>query len=204
MDVRQHWETIYATKAATELSWFQRCPSASLELVQLAAPGHDARIIDVGGGASTLADHLLDAGYEHVTVLDVSAGALDQARRRLDTRAASVRWIESDVLTAELPSRAFDVWHDRAVFHFLTDASDRRRYVAQLAGALAPTGHAVIGTFAEDGPTRCSGLEVRRYSPAELAAELGSSFELVESRRESHHTPSGAEQRFAFSIFRRT
>jgi SAM-dependent methyltransferase len=202
MDRKSHWDRVYETKQATDVSWYQTHAEVSLALIAAVAPGRDAAIIDVGGGASVLVDDLLANGYSHLTVLDISDAALSQARARLGDRASSVHWIDANILDVTLPPGAFDVWHDRAVFHFLTDADDRHRYVAQVRHALKPGGVIVIGTFAEDGPLKCSGLEVARYSPAQLHAELGSGFELIDTRRHLHTTPSGATQAFTFCACR--
>lgn len=202
MDRKAHWENVYATKQANTVSWYQTHAQLSLELIESTAPGRSSAIVDVGGGASVLVDDLLAAGYANLTVLDISGTALDQARIRLGVQSTSVSWLEADVLSAALPRAAFDVWHDRAVFHFLTDAGDRRRYVDQVKRALKPGGAVVIGTFAEDGPTKCSGLDVARYSAAQLYAELGREFVPVSSRRHEHLTPSGAMQAFTFCVGR--
>lgn len=199
MTTKQHWDDVYATKATTEVSWFQQHPELSLALIARATLATDAAILDVGGGASTLVDGLLALGYTNVTVLDLSGTALAAARHRLGARADQVTWLEGDVRDADLP--AADLWHDRAVFHFLTDPADRAAYRAQLRATLRPGGQVVIATFAEDGPTRCSGLPVQRYSPAQLAAELGAGYRLVESEREEHHTPLGSVQAFTYGRF---
>lgn len=203
MDRREHWEQIYARQAPEEVSWYEPRPESSLALIARAHPTTDARIIDVGGGASLLADCLLDGGYRHVTVLDVSGQALSASKARLGARANRINWIVGDVTAVALPSHAFDVWHDRAAFHFLTNATERARYITQASLALAPGGGLVIATFAEDGPTRCSGLDVMRYSPEALAEELAPHFTLEESHYETHRTPSGIQQRFVHCLFRR-
>jgi SAM-dependent methyltransferase len=200
--MKSHWEEIYRTKAAHEVSWFQPEARISLDLIQRAAPDRAAEIIDVGGGASTLVDGLLAAGYEHVTVLDVVKAALDQARQRLGLAATGVRWLEADTLTVTLPTAGYDVWHDRAVFHFLIDQADRDRYIAQVRHAVRPGGYVLVSTFAEDGPTRCSGLPVTRYAPHALRAQFGSGFQLLESVREDHVTPSGVHQAFVCCLCR--
>lgn len=200
--VHEHWEHVYQSKAADQVSWFQPEASVSVELIRQAAPDHAAAIIDVGGGASTLVDGLLTTGYRALTVLDVANTALETTRRRIGESAAHVTWVHANVLDASLPNAAFDLWHDRAVFHFLTAASDRQRYVSQVRHAVRRGGHVLMATFAEDGPTRCSGLDVSRYSADELHAEFGPEFDLVMSRREVHRTPSGAEQAFTFCLFR--
>ena len=198
-----HWNTVYTTKRADEVSWFQPEATTSLTLIRRVAPDPASAILDVGGGASRLVDGLLDAGYQHLAVLDVSAAALAISRRRLADRAADVRWVESDVLDARLERAAFDVWHDRAVFHFLTDESDRLRYVAQMTHSVKPGGHVVIATFAEDGPLRCSGLPVVRYTSEGLGEVFGAGYRLESSLRETHVTPSGATQAFVFAVFER-
>jgi SAM-dependent methyltransferase len=200
-DPKAHWESVYRTKRVDEVSWFQREPSVSLTLIRKFAPDTAARIIDVGSGASSLADALVTRGYSAVTVLDLSATALAHARGRSGARASQVTWLEADVLAAPLPPAAFDVWHDRAVFHFLTSASDRAAYIAQLRRCIRPAGVVLIATFAEDGPTRCSGLPVVRYSAETLHNELGDAFRLLESVTEQHVTPAGASQSFVYSVF---
>lgn len=176
----------------------------SLDLIQRAAPDRTSAIIDVGGGASRLVGGLLDAGYRHITVLDLAPDALALARAHAGEQANSVRWMAADILSAELPAAAYDVWHDRAAFHFLTDKSDRTRYVAQAERALRPGGHVVMATFAPDGPLRCSGLDVVRYSAESLAEELGAGFQLLDTVRDDHQTPSGTVQRFQYSLLRTT
>ena len=202
MDRKAHWERVYETKAATEVSWFQTHADVSRELIESAAPDRASAIIDVGGGASVLVDDLLAAGYSKLTVLDISRAALDQARARMGASADRVNWLEADVLTVDLPLAVFDVWHDRAVFHFLTDPEDRRRYISQVRHALKRGGVIVIGTFADDGPLKCSGLDVARYSAEQLVAELGAGFTLMTSRRHAHTTPWGAPQAFTFCVVR--
>jgi ubiquinone/menaquinone biosynthesis C-methylase UbiE len=201
-DQKAHWETVYRTKRADELSWFQREPAISLDLIRRAAPETSSRIIDVGGGASRLVDELFRAGYSDVTVLDLSSTALAQARARLGGAAARVHWFEADVLNARLPDARFDLWHDRAVFHFLTSPSDRDAYLAQVRRAVRSGGHVLVATFAEDGPTKCSGLPVARYSADALRDELGRAFQLVDSTREQHVTPSGTRQSFVYCLCR--
>lgn len=196
-DSRRRWEAAYGAKPSTELSWFQDRPAVSLDLIEATGFGPAARIVDVGAGASRLAEHLLEAGYERLTVLDIAPGALAEARARLGPRADKVEWIEADV-TAWRPAQAFEIWHDRATFHFLIAAEQRRAYRAALEAALLPGGQAIIATFAPDGPQRCSGLPVMRYGPADIARELGAAFTLLESRAEDHHTPGGAIQKFRY------
>jgi SAM-dependent methyltransferase len=201
-DRRSHWQKVHQSKPAEELSWFQRRPEVSLALIQLAGCGPSARILDVGGGASRLVDALLDAGYRNVSVLDIASSAFEEPKRRLAERASSVQWVEADI-TAAPPLGTFDLWHDRAVFHFLTDANDRAAYADTLRTTLRLGGHAIIATFAEDGPTQCSGLPVVRYSPASLIDELGQDFELIEVRFELHRTPAGREQSFVYCLLKR-
>ena len=202
MDPRAHWQKVYETKKPTEVSWYQPAARVSSSLIRRVAPDRSAAIIDVGGGASTLVDGLLAAGYSSVSVLDVSSAALAQASERLGGDAARVTWLEADVLDAALPASAYDVWHDRAVFHFLTEAADRERYVKQVRRSVRPGGYVMVATFASDGPTKCSGLEVARYAPEELHGEFGSDFQLVDSAREEHHTPTGAVQPFIYCLCR--
>ncbi len=199
MSRKEHWESIYASKREAEVSWTQPEPSTSLSLIGDVCQA--GRVIDVGGGTSFLADRLLDGGYS-VAVLDISEAALSRARNRLGARADQVHWIVADVTTGP-DLGIFDVWHDRAVFHFLTDPADRAAYVALLARTVSVGGHAVIATFAPDGPQRCSGLEVRRYSGLTLGAELGAGFELLRSVLETHMTPWGESQSFQYSLFGR-
>ena len=203
MESREHWEKVYNTKAPTEVSWFQEHAALSLKLIQEEANTKAASIIDVGGGVSTLVDDLLANGYEHLTVLDLSGAALAAARSRLGSQAARVKWVEANVLEAELPANGYDVWHDRAVFHFLTAEEDRQAYVKKVLHAVKPGGLVIVATFAEDGPTKCSGLPVRRYSATALHAEFGQPFELLGHERESHHTPGGNEQKFMYCFCRK-
>jgi 2-polyprenyl-3-methyl-5-hydroxy-6-metoxy-1,4-benzoquinol methylase len=200
-DAKAHWESVYRTRRVDEVSWFQREPTVSLALIRRFAPDTAARIIDIGGGASSLVDTLVTGGYSAITVLDLSSAALAHARERIGPRAAQVTWLESNVLTASLPPAAFDVWHDRALFHFLIAAADRAAYVAQLRASLRPQGLVIIATFAEDGPTRCSGLPVVRYSAGTLHSELGPSFRLLERVNERHTTPAGVVQSFVYCAF---
>jgi len=202
MTLRDHWESVYRSKGATEVSWYQAEAKVSLDLIRRVAPDSDAPILDVGGGASTLVDGLLGAGYRRVTVLDLSGAALAVAQQRIGERAAAVTWVESDVLTAPLPAAGYAVWHDRAVFHFLTDAGDRARYVARVREAVQPGGYVIVASFAPEGPTRCSGLEVVRYSPETMHAQFGERFRLLDTVREDHHTPSGVTQAFLYCLCR--
>lgn len=202
MDSKSHWERVYRTTSPARVSWFQPHAARSLDLIRRVSPPPGGPMIDVGGGASTLVDDLLDAGYQDVTVLDVSGVALAEARARLGTRAALVQWWEADILDAPLPQGRYQVWHDRAVFHFLTGASDRARYVAQVRKAVRPGGHVLVATFAADGPTRCSGLDVVRYTPEALHAEFGAGFRLTASVHEDHVTPTGVHQAFVYCLCR--
>jgi 2-polyprenyl-3-methyl-5-hydroxy-6-metoxy-1,4-benzoquinol methylase len=198
----EHWENVYRSKGEREVSWFQETPSLSLELIRSAGATGRSPIVDIGGGASRLVDALVDEGYEAVTVLDLSESALAAAKARLGQAATRVTWIVADVVGWQ-PRQRYDVWHDRAAFHFLTDAVDRSAYVACLHAALRPGGHAILATFALDGPERCSGLPVVRYDSASLGEVLGGAFSLIETRRHDHDTPMGSTQRFQFSVFRR-
>ena len=197
-----HWESTYRRKAPTEVSWYQREAGLSMGLIQRTTPALDARIIDVGGGASTLVDGLLDAGYRSVTVLDIALGALTLARERLGPRATLAGWVMADILDAPLALGRLAVWHDRAVFHFLTDPADRARYVAQVRRAVRPGGHVIVASFATDGPTRCSGLEVVRYTPDAMHEQFGPGFRLLDSVREEHRTPTGSSQPFVYCLWR--
>lgn len=201
-DRASHWDNVYTTKAENEVSWFQESPAISLRLIREAGASAGSRIIDIGGGASHLVDTLLQAGFRALSVLDISASALDTARHRLGVQAGQVEWIVGDV-TRWRPDKTYDVWHDRAAFHFLTEAADRSAYVERLRFSVAPEGAVIIGTFALDGPEKCSGLPVQRYSPATLAEALGPSFVLAGSHSETHRTPWGSTQSFQFSRFRR-
>lgn len=202
MDQKTHWDAVYTTKAPTDVSWFQPEATRSLALITAAAADRAARILDVGGGASRLVDGLLDLAYSRVTVLDIAEPALQYARQRLGARSTLVTWRAADVLTATFAPSSVDVWHDRAVFHFLVEAAERRRYVEQVRGALGPGGTVVVATFADDGPLRCSGLDVARYSADGLHNEFGEDFELLQSEREEHRTPSGAVQAFTYCLCR--
>lgn len=201
-DRHAHWDNVYRTKGERDVSWFQDSPQSSLDLIRAAGAQLDAAIVDIGGGTSRLVDALLAQGYENVTVLDISEQALATLKARLGAQSSRVMWIAADV-TAWRPDRVYDLWHDRAAFHFLTEPADRASYVARLSRALRPGGHAIIGTFALDGPQRCSGLPVVRYDAASLGAVLGPSFQLLQSRDDAHHTPWHSVQHFQFSLFRR-
>ena len=198
-----HWEKVYTSKGENEVSWFQENPAPSLDLIARAGATTASAVIDVGGGASRLIDALIEKGIRAVTVLDLSQAALATAKARVGRRADQVHWIVADVTTWEPHAAAYDVWHDRAAFHFLVDQGDRAGYIARLSKAVKPGGYAIIGTFAPDGPERCSGLPVARYDAQGLHRELGDAFELVETFRNEHRTPSGSVQHFQFSLFRR-
>lgn len=202
MDDKRHWETVYDTKAADSVSWFQPNAIRSLALIQRVAPTLDVPIIDVGGGASVLVDDLLRVGYRDLTVLDIAGSALAAAKARLGVAAGGVNWIEGDVRTMALQEARYGVWHDRAVFHFLTDAADRAAYVSQVQHAMRPGGYVLVATFAEDGPTKCSGLPVARYSSETLHREFGSAFDLMATEREIHTTPMGTQQAFVYCLCR--
>ena len=199
-DRRKHWQSIYVTKGEREVSWFQDDPEPSLTLIEEVASPPSA-LIDIGGGASRLADALLEQGFTDLTVLDLSSEALAAAKARIGGGAERIQWIVADV-TAWEPSRAYDVWHDRATFHFMVAESERTAYLSRLGRALKPGGHAIIATFAPDGPEQCSGLPVRRYDAETLERTLGPRFRLIHTRRHEHVTPWGAAQPFQFSVFR--
>ena len=199
-DRQAHWQSIYHAKTEREVSWFQDDAQPSLTLIEEVA-SRSSGIIDIGGGASRLADGLLGRGFLDLTVLDLSPAALEAAKARIGAGAQRIRWIAADVTTWE-PSRAYDVWHDRAAFHFLVTEADRAAYLSRLARALKPGGCIVIATFAPDGPEKCSGLPVKRYDAEALAETLGPGFGLLSTRRREHVTPWGAAQSFQFSVFR--
>ncbi|HVB83274.1 MAG TPA: methyltransferase domain-containing protein [Rhodanobacteraceae bacterium] len=203
MDKQQHWQSVYATKDAAHTSWFRPHLDESLRLIDALDLPKDAPIIDVGGGRATLVDDLLARGFGDVSVLDLSAAALADARARLGARGEAVRWLTADATTAVLPPAHYGLWHDRAVFHFLIDADDRARYVANTARSVRPHGHVIVGCFAPDGPERCSGLSVHRYDAAALAAAFAPAFEIVRHSRELHATPAGAVQPFTYVVLQR-
>jgi SAM-dependent methyltransferase len=203
MNAKTHWEHIYETKAPTQVSWYQEHAQFSLLYIQNTGIRKTDHVIDVGGGASTLVDDLIADGFQNISVLDVSGIALQLARQRLGEKANDVKWIEADITQADLPHKAYDLWHDRAVFHFLTQAEDRQRYVEVVRHAVRKGGHVIVATFAPDGPERCSGLEVVRYSPGSLHSEFGDGFVVVDSTRETHHTPFGTEQKFIYCYCRK-
>lgn len=201
-DRASHWDNAYARKGETGVSWYEQQPALSLELMRARGATARASVIDIGGGASRLVDILLGEGLRDIAVLDLSATALARARARLGARGDTVDWINADV-TEWQPARSYDLWHDRATLHFLTEPEDRAAYVARLHGAVMPKGHAIIATFAPDGPERCSNLPVVRYDADGLARLLGPAFQLVDQRRHAHATPSGVSQMFQFSVLQR-
>ena len=203
MQSKEHWEQVYTTKGANSVSWFQEHAQQSLQLIRQTGVQKDAGIIDVGGGASTLVDDLLADGYSNVAVLDLSEAALAAAKQRLGGRAQQVSWLVGDITQVNLPRHAYAVWHDRAVFHFLTTAEEREAYVRAVLRAVRPGGHVIVATFAEDGPERCSGLPVVRYSADGLHAQFGAPFTLLRHEREEHHTPAGAVQKFIYCMCRK-
>lgn len=203
MESKEHWEKVYGTKSAEEVSWFQEHAGLSLRLIQDADVPGTASIIDVGGGASVLVDDLLSLGYGDVTVLDLSGAAITTAKSRLGESASAVDWIEANILDVQLPAATYDVWHDRAVFHFLTNEQDRHAYVEQVLHAVKPGGLVIVATFAEDGPTECSGLPVMRYNAQQLHSEFGEPFILLGHKKELHHTPGGKEQKFVYCFCRK-
>ena len=201
-DRQSHWQQVYLSKGEQQVSWSQADPQPSLGLIEKFAGGPGASIIDIGGGASRLVDALVKDGFAAITVLDLAEAALRAARQRIGSAGTAVRWIAADV-TAWRPAQAFDIWHDRAVFHFLVEDNDRQAYIDRLSNGVRIGGHAIIATFALDGPEKCSGLPVRRYDPAGLAKVIGGAFELLEYQAHRHLTPWGAPQSFQFSVFRR-
>ena len=202
MGRREHWEKVYSGKPSERLGWYKPRLQTSLEWISALGLDRGAPVIDVGGGASTLVDDLLGLGYTSITVLDLAEPALDQIRARLGERGAAVSWLCGDITELELPRNAFELWHDRAVFHFLTDPEDRERYRENLCRALRPGGHVIIGTFAPEAPPKCSGLPVQRYDVEMLRETLGTDFELQQHRKELHVTPGGVEQMYLYCEFR--
>ncbi len=200
MSRQTHWDHVYQTKPADAVSWYRPHLDKSLELIRHVASDLSAAIIDVGGGESTLVDDLLAAGYRDVTVLDISATAIEVAKQRLGSNAERVTWLAADITEAELPEHRYAVWHDRAVFHFLTDAQQRAAYVRQVARAVKPGGHVIVATFGPEGPQKCSGLDVMRYDADALHDEFGTAFQLVESTTELHATPFGTTQQFVYCL----
>jgi len=198
LNPRSHWDTVYRTRRPDQVSWYRPHLETSLRLIEHAAPSRDARIIDVGGGESTLVDDLLARGYCHVSVLDVSSIALEVAKERLGAEADKVTWLCGDATRFAFAPQHYDVWHDRAVFHFLTDSNERTAYVRQVAHAVKSGGHVIVATFGPEGPTQCSGLDVVRYDADALHGEFGASFRLEEHLTELHRTPTGSIQQFIY------
>jgi SAM-dependent methyltransferase len=203
MTATSHWDRVYSTKSAEAVSWYQPHADQSLRLIQASGLPSGASIIDVGGGASTLVDDLLAHGYTNLSVLDLSQAALSSVRQRLGAEGDKVRWIEGDITRVALPVDAYDLWHDRAVFHFLTEPRQRQAYVESVLRAVKPGGHVIVATFAEDGPLECSGLPVMRYRADELHAEFGAPFTLLRHEREEHRTPFGTTQKFIYCYCRK-
>lgn len=203
MQAKDHWENVYSPKASHSVSWFQEHAERSMQFIRATGVPLEASLIDIGGGASTLVDDLLAKGFKNLSVLDISGEALNTARNRIGVQATLVQWIESDITTAHFETHAYDLWHDRAVFHFINTPEARVAYIQNVLRAVKPHGHIIIATFAEDGPTQCSGLPVTRYSAEELHAVLGSSFSLVKHEKDAHHTPSGAIQHFVYCYFQK-
>lgn len=201
-DKKTHWQNIYREKAPSDVSWYQKVPTLSLELIRQSQVGRDEALIDVGGGASVLVDELHKAGFTHLAVLDISGNALTAAKNRLGDSAQDIEWYEADITEFD-PPHLFSLWHDRAVFHFLTAPSDRKRYVDTLKLALRPGGHLIIAAFAIGGPEKCSGLEIVQYDTRKLQAELGPEFELLDESDELHITPAGKAQKFTYFRFAR-
>jgi 2-polyprenyl-3-methyl-5-hydroxy-6-metoxy-1,4-benzoquinol methylase len=204
MQSKEHWEKVYETKPTDSVSWYQEHARLSRQLIRQTGVAFSAPIIDVGGGASTLADDLISDGYSNLTVLDLSSAAIDATRKRMGFDGSEiVQWQVADILEIELAVHFYEVWHDRAVFHFLTEKEDRQKYVYAALKALKPGGYLIIATFSENGPIQCSGLPARRYSADELHAEFGDSFDLVRHEKESHETPSGGIQEFVYCCFQK-
>ena len=203
MEKKTHWENIYHTKDFAQVSWFKPHLTASLEIILGLAIQKGDPVIDVGGGASTLVDDLLEAGFQDITILDISKKALEVSQKRLGQQSKKIKWIEGDVTQTELPEQHYEIWHDRAVFHFLTNSEDRRRYIDALEYSLKAGGHVIVATFSLKGPERCSGLEIVRYSPESLQLELGKRFKLIKSFAESHKTPFGTTQEFMYGHFQK-
>lgn len=202
MNEKNHWENVYTNKKSDEVSWFQPHAATSLDLIKKLECNKDAKIIDVGGGASMLVDDLLAAGYKKIKVLDISSSALAVAKKRLEELAHSVEWIVEDVTTLSIPKHSIDVWHDRAVFHFLNDREKREAYVKTALNAVKPGGHVIISTFSLDGPEKCSGLPVQRYDAESLHSQFGEPFVLLGHEYENHKTPFGTEQHFIYCYCR--
>lgn len=203
MNKKAHWENIYSTKQETQVSWYREHLENSLKIILQTGVEKNAAIIDVGGGSSTLADDLLENGFADVSVLDISGKAIEKSKERLGKNARKVEWIEADITNVSLPENHYDLWHDRAVFHFLTSAEDRRKYVELVMHSLKVGGHIIVASFGLEGPAKCSGLDVVRYSPETMHDEFGSEFELVKSLKETHRTPFGTTQEFTYCYCRK-
>ena len=202
IDKKAHWETVYETKKLTDVSWYQRFPEISLILIESCTTDKSKAIIDIGGGDSLLADHLLERAYNNLTVLDISSKALERARIRLGDKASGINWVESDIIDFT-SDKKFEIWHDRAVFHFLTEDSDIKKYLQTAADLIAPDGYLIIGTFSLSGPVKCSGLEIKQYSAESLEEVFAQYFELLEVKEHAHITPSGNTQNFIFCRFKK-
>jgi ubiquinone/menaquinone biosynthesis C-methylase UbiE len=201
-DARNHWQSVYLEKDPTEVSWYEQVPAASLQLIEEADLSRERPLLDVGGGASRLAGELLNRGYSDITVADISASALSKAQAQLGSGEKAIEWLEADVRSHDF-ARQYDLWHDRAAFHFMVTAEDQEAYLATLQRTLKPGGHVVIATFGPDGPTRCSGLPVARYGSDDLAGRLGPGFQLISEALEVHDTPAGIHQQFLYAHFQR-
>jgi 2-polyprenyl-3-methyl-5-hydroxy-6-metoxy-1,4-benzoquinol methylase len=201
MDTQAHWENVYASKAPNQVSWFSPHLQTSIALIERAAGCRSASIIDVGAGASTLVDDLIVARYPNLTVLDISQAAIEVAKSRLGDASNSIQWLRADVTQGNFTAHSYDVWHDRAVFHFLTKAEERLAYIRNVAWAVKPRGHIIVSTFGPEGPEKCSGLDVMRYDADTLHGEFGTRFRLVESSKELHQTPFGTTQQFLYCHF---
>lgn len=197
-DRREHWNSVYRTKSDREVSWYRDHLDNSINLIEETGLGLGAAVIDVGGGSSTLVDDLLERGFCDISVLDISSNALERSRVRLGRKSEGVEWIAADITSADLPEARFDVWHDRAVFHFLTNAGDRKKYVEQVLKSVKPGGHVIVASFGVNGPEKCSGLQVVRYTPESMHAQFGCRFRMLRSLEEIHNTPSGAQQEFVY------
>lgn len=204
MRQKDHWEQVYSTKPAEKLGWYEPHLQTSLNWIRGLSLAVDAPIIDVGGGASTLVDDLLNAGYRSITLLDISEKVMSSVKARLGQKAEPVTWLDGDITSVDLPTHYYELWHDRAVFHFLTELEQQQKYRDNLLKALKPGGHLIIGTFAPEAPPKCSGLPVQRYSPEQLENTLGGEFELKRHHKELHITPGGMEQMYLYCHFRRT
>jgi ubiquinone/menaquinone biosynthesis C-methylase UbiE len=201
MDFQKHWSEVYQNKAPDNVSWYQEKPELSLKLIEGTGLSENARIIDVGAGASTLVDHLLELGYSDLSLMDISAESLEISKKRVGEKSLRLKWLVGDVTKIELPKTAYDIWHDRAVFHFLTEEAQQKAYLEKIRASLAPKGHLIIATFASDGPLQCSGLDVMRYDAASLEKFFGKDFSLLSSYSESHITPWTSEQKFVYCHF---